>query len=95
MPYINTTLLIDELVRLQHEETSGKIKLSERAGMRKDRYSSLAYNYYVAIQLENKLGKRNNANVSVSDMFVVKAPSSYKRKAVSMTYGRTKQGAWS
>ena len=95
MPYINTTLLIDELVRLQHEETSGKIKLSERAGMRKDRYSSLAYNYYVAIQLENKLGKRSNANVSVSDMFVVKAPSSYKRKAVSMTYGRTKQGAWS
>ena len=95
MPYINTTLLIDELVRLQHEETSGKIKLSERSGMRKDRYSSLAYNYYVAIQLENKLGKRNNANVSASDMFVVKAPSSYKRKAVSKTYGRTEQGAWS
>lgn len=91
-PYVNTTLLIEELTRLQHDESSGKIKIYERAGMRKDRYSSLAYNYYVAIQLENKLSKRQNTFGSVSDMFVIKAPKTTMRKAVSRTYGRTGQG---
>ena len=94
LPYINTTLLIDELVNLQHEETGGRVKIFEKAGMRKDRYSSLAYNYYVAIQLENRMGRRNNANASVSDLFVIKAPKSYNRKAVSRTYGGGKQKAW-
>lgn len=93
MPYINTTLLIDELVRLQHDESSGKVKIKERAGMRKDRYSSLAYNYYVAIQLENKMGRRNNSSASISDLFVIKPPS-YNRKAVNMAYGRTRQNSW-
>lgn len=95
MPYINTTLLIDELVRLQHEESSGKIKISEKTGMRKDRYSSLAYNYYVAIQLENRMSKKNNTSGSASDLFMIKPPSSYKGKAVNMASGRTKQRAWS
>ena len=94
LPYINTTLLIDELVNLQHEETGGRVKIFEKAGMRKDRYSSLAYNYYVAIQLENRMGRRNNANASVSDLFVIKAPKSYNRKAVSRTYGGNRQKAW-
>ena len=94
MPYINTTLLIDELVRLQHDESGGRVKISEKAGMRKDRYSSLAYNYYVAIQLENKMSKRQNTSGSVSDLFVIRAPKTYNRKAVSRTYGGTKQGAW-
>ena len=75
LPYIHTTLLIDELVKLQHEESGGKVKIFERSGMRKDRYSSLSYNYYVATQLENKLSKRYSANSVVSDMFVIKPPS--------------------
>ena len=53
LPYIHTTLLIDELTKLQHEESGGKVKIHEKSGMRKDRYSSLSYNYYVAIQIEN------------------------------------------
>lgn len=75
LPYIHTTLLIDELVKLQHEEFGGKVKIFERSGMRKNRYSSLSYNYYVATQLENKLSKRYSANSVVSDMFVIKPPS--------------------
>ena len=93
MPYINTTLLIDELVNLQHEEAGGKVKIYEKAGMRKDRYSSLAYNYYVAIQLENRMTKKNNASLSSSDVFVIKPPSTH-RKAVSGTYGGTGKSAW-
>lgn len=85
LPYINTTLLIDEMIKLEHEEVGGKIRVYERFGMRKDRYSSLSYNYYVAIQLENKINKRNNFNVG-DDMFVIKAPNS-GRKAVNRGYG--------
>lgn len=93
LPYIHTTLLIDELVNLQHEETGGKIKIFERSGTRKDRYSSLSYNYYVATQLESKLAKRFGMNAEVSEMFVIKPPS-YTGKAVSMTNARGKHAAW-
>ena len=86
LPYIHTTLLIDELTKLQHEESGGKIKIYEKAGMRKDRYSSLSYNYYVATQLETKLSKRNNMNSISSGMFVIKPPK-YNRKAVKRTNG--------
>ena len=88
LPYINTTLLIDELVRLQHEESNGKVRVFERAGMRKDRYSSLAYNYYVATRLETKMQKRENARGGSDNAFVIKAPN-YNRKAVSGRYGRS------
>lgn len=81
LPYIHTTLLIDELVNLQHEESGGKIKIYEKSGKRKDRYSSLAYNYYVAMQLENKLSRKRNTDIS-ADMFVIKPPS-YAGRAVS------------
>ncbi len=93
LPYINTTLLIDELVNLQHEESGGKVKIFEKSGARKDRYSSLSYSNYVAIQLENKLGKRFGVNTQASDMFVIKPPS-YTGKAVNMTGARGKQTTW-
>lgn len=80
MPYIHTTLLINELVKLQHEESSGKIKVFERSGMRKDRYSSLSYNYYVATQLERKYQRRNNSDYNINNVFVFKPPKSAIRK---------------
>lgn len=92
-PYANTTLLIDELTKLQHEESSGKIKIFEKSGMRKDRYSSLSYNYYVATQIENKLQRRNNLNGGSSDVFIIKPPST-NRKAVSGLGGKTKHSSW-
>lgn len=74
LPYIHTTLLIDELVNLQHEENNGKIKISEKPNMRKDRYSSLSYNYYLAVQLENKLRKNTIKNTTEKTSFVFKPP---------------------
>lgn len=74
MPYIHTTLLIDELVNLQHEMSGDKIKVYEKHGMRKDRYSSLSYNYYVAVQLEQKLNKQRAYNTNSLSMFAVKPP---------------------
>lgn len=87
LPYIHTTLLIDELTKLQHEESGGKVRIFEKSGMRKDRYSSLSYNYYVATQLESKITKRHSANTHASEMFVVKPPR-YTGKAVNKTYDR-------
>lgn len=73
MPYVHTTLLINELVNLQHEDTNGVIKVYEKSGMRKDRYSSLSYNYYVATQLETKMGKRGG-NKTETDIFMYRPP---------------------
>lgn len=74
MPYIQTTLLIDELVNLQHEESGGKIKIQEKSGSRKDRYSSLSYNYYVAMQLDSRLGRSLASDVSGEEKFIIRAP---------------------
>lgn len=94
MPYINTTLLIDELVRLQHDEANGRVRIFEKAGARKDRYSSLAYNYYVATQIEAKTARRNNASFITKDNFIMKAPK-YGRGTVTKAYGREKARGWS
>lgn len=78
MPYINTTLLINELVNLNHDESNGILRLYESKGMRKDRYSSLSYNYYVAMQLE-KEAMRSDARQIDSQIgsFVFRAPKVY------------------
>ena len=96
LPYIQTTLLIDELTKLQHEEAGGKVKITEKAGMRKDRYSSLSYNYYVAVQIENKETKKQNNTIKSEDLFAIRAPSQYKsktRKAV-INSGKNKAPGW-
>lgn len=75
MPYINTTLLINEMVNLKHEESNGLVRISEKSGMRKDRYSSLSYNYYVALQLESNM-RRSSARLMEHDgeKFIWRAP---------------------
>lgn len=52
LPYVQTTLLVYELINLNSETKGTNLKVTEKSGMRKDRYSSLAYNYWVQKQLE-------------------------------------------
>lgn len=73
-PYVHTTLLINELVKLQHEEAGNRVRVFERPGMRKDRYSSLAYNYYVALQIENKYSRSRTSGLNPGDIFMFKPP---------------------
>lgn len=73
MPYVHMTLLIDELVNLQHDESGGRVRVFEKTGRRKDRYSSLSYNYYVATQLESKLGRHREASFG-DNIFMFKPP---------------------
>lgn len=93
LPYVHTTLLIDELVKLQHEESAGKVKIYEKAGMRKDRYSSLSYNYYVATQLEAKMSRHQAFSVSDREPFIIRAPK-YTGRTVSSAHGRSKTSGW-
>ena len=67
MPFIQTTLLVYELISLEHEIKGTNIKITEKSGMRKDRYSSLAYNYWVQCQLERELLRKPQSSFSISD----------------------------
>lgn len=55
LPYIHTSLLINELINLEYEMKNNVIRVKEKSGMRKDRYSSLSYNIFVARSLERDL----------------------------------------
>jgi len=71
LPYIQTTFLIDELINLSHDTSNGMIKVKERAGMRKDRYSSLQYGWYVVQELSKKLKpKRQQTTNLVSQLTI-------------------------
>lgn len=78
MPYIQTTLLQYELINLEYELKGSNIRIKEKSGMRKDRYSSLAYNYWVQCQLERNLIQKSNSGFSMNNF--VKGLSSLSRK---------------
>ena len=67
LPYVETDLLVRELVGLQHQVKGTQIKLKERTGARKDRYSSAAYNYWVQVQIENELKKKIPTKYTMKD----------------------------
>lgn len=72
MPYIQTTFLIDELINLSHDTSGGLIKVKERPGMRKDRYSSLEYGYYVVQELGKKLKPKTEDHKSIVNKLTVR-----------------------
>lgn len=64
-PYVQTSLMINELINLDHEVKNGNIKIIEKSGMRKDRYSSLAYNYWCLNQIiRKKKPKKSGSNIA-------------------------------
>lgn len=68
MPYIQTTLLIYELIKLNSKINGNNVKIEEQSGERKDRYSSLGYNYWVARQIEIMQKPQNNNKTNVSSL---------------------------
>ena len=72
MSYIQTTFAVYELIKLDHEVKNGNIKVKEVDGMRKDRYSSIAYSYWCACQLELKLKPKNNDTQSLVNLLPIK-----------------------
>jgi hypothetical protein len=74
LPYVQTTFLIDELINLSHDTSNGMIKVKERAGMRKDRYSSLQYGWYVIQELSKKLKPQKKQETNYTEIFKIRAP---------------------
>ena len=77
--YLQTTMAIYELVKLEHEVKDGNIRVKEVSGMRKDRYSSIAYSYWCACQLELKLKPKNVSTQSLVSNLTIRQP---KRSSV-------------
>lgn len=80
MSYIHTTLLINELIKLETVPNGAYIKVREKSGMRKDRYSSLSYNIYVANQLERTKIKNKSNNKEDSLKIIFKTPQLTRRQ---------------
>lgn len=60
-PYIQTTLLVNEMINLEGEITDNNlVKLKEPRSKRKDRYSSVSYGNYIASQLEREFMRSEN-----------------------------------
>lgn len=71
LPYIQTSMAINEMINLEHEIVNNKIKLKERTGMRKDRFSSLEYNNAVVNMLSNKL-KPKSVEADILKMLTIR-----------------------
>lgn len=71
LPYIQTSFLINEIINLIHDTSNGLIKVRERSGMRKDRYSSLEYGYYVVQELSKKL-KPKTTDSNLLDILITR-----------------------
>lgn len=52
--YINTSLLVNELINLETEVKGNYVRVREKSGFRKDRFSSLSYNIWLANLLEKE-----------------------------------------
>lgn len=74
VPYLQTTFLIEELINLDHDIVNGLVKIKERSGMRKDRVSSLTYNYYVAQELARNLKPKKSPTTNYNEIFKIRVP---------------------
>ena len=52
--YINTSLAVNELINLETEVKGNYVRVKEKSGYRKDRFSSLSYNIWLANLLEKE-----------------------------------------
>lgn len=66
LPYIQTSLMQNEIICLEYEVKQSYIRVYEIGRNRKDRYSSLSYgNYFIRLQ-EKKLQKRSKKKSSIN-----------------------------
>lgn len=80
LPYIHTTLLINELVELEYEVKDKVIKVKEKSTKRKDRYSSLGYNIFVVNTLEREKRTINQKDTVQDLVLKFRAPMLNKKR---------------
>ena len=74
LPYVQTSLLVNELINLTHDVSSGLVKVKERSGMRKDRYSSAIYGYYVIQEQGKNLKPKPTYGDNLAQKLIIRAP---------------------
>lgn len=79
LPYIQTSLMVNELINLDHEIKGTNIKIIERPGMRKDRFSALEYNFKICQDLALKLKPKAQSTSDISKLFSIRAPKKVTR----------------
>lgn len=78
LPYIQTTLLVNELVNLEYTINGSDIKIKEQYDKRKDRYSSLSYGNFIANELERKIKTKHKQNIENGITFDMRKPQIYR-----------------
>lgn len=78
-PYMNTTLTINELINLETEIKGNYVKVREKSGCRKDRFSSLSYNIWLANQLEKEYVATRSQKSIQDIVFQFRQPITGKR----------------
>lgn len=68
-PYLQITALVSEMIDLEYKISpdTNLLRLNEKAGRRKDRYSSLSYSNYFANKLEKELLTKHDIYEEVDD----------------------------
>ena len=72
MSYVQTSLLINEAINLDHELVNNKVRLKERSGTRKDRYSSMLYNNAVVQILNTQLKPQQSNAKQILDLMYMR-----------------------
>ena len=79
LPYVYTSLLVNELINLEYEVKNNAVRVKEKSGMRKDMYSSLGYNIYVAKAIERENTLENSRRDLEGLIFKFRAPKLKQR----------------
>ena len=80
MPYINTTLMVNELINLETEIKGNFVKVREKSGFRKDRYSALSYAIWLSNILEKEHTTSKKKKSFQDPMFEFRQPNVGKKK---------------
>lgn len=73
-PYLQTSFMIEELINLEHDVSNGLIKVKERSGMRKDRYSSIQYAYATIQEIIRNLKPKKQSTTNLADLLPIRTP---------------------
>ena len=80
MKNILPTCLINELINLTHDTSNGLVKVKEKTGMRKDRYSSCLYGWALIQELSKQLKPKSSTEDLLSKLTSQIRPSSLIKK---------------
>jgi len=74
LPYVQTSLAINECIQLETELRQGRIAVKERGGNTKDRFSSILYLLWVSTLIEKENMKEERPKIDISQLLQYKSP---------------------